>query len=101
MKIKWVHVRMADHEWGQELMDKLAQKAIAEHSEPGALVIVNVQEHAGWWADYAMIHGAVRIVDSANDMAFKSPEVRALWAMANCPTNERQAIFARRVAVAC
>jgi hypothetical protein len=101
MKIKFVHVRMGDDQYGNELMDKLAQKALAEHSEPGAMVIVNVQEHGGWFLDFAMINGKLCTVDSANDQAYKPPEIRAFWALVNCPTNEREFVYARRVAVAC
>lgn len=100
-RVRFVHVRMADDQWGNELMDKLAAMAMAEHAEPGATVIVNVQEHAGWFMDYAMIGGRLTVISSANDLAYKTLEVRSFLAEVNAPTTVREFVYARRVAVAC
>ena len=68
-------IQLADNEWGNQLMDRVASEALVEHRDKPNLVVV-VQEHAGWFLSYT--HGR-EIVDTANDTAVLSHPAREFW----------------------
>ncbi|MCC6132496.1 MAG: hypothetical protein IT186_21440 [Acidobacteria bacterium] len=63
MVCKMVYVFMADHEWGNALMDRLARETFAEFPDAD---VVHVHEHGGWSLGYRR---DMKIVSSANDCA--------------------------------
>lgn len=76
MVCKMVYVFMADHEWGNALMDKLARETFAEFPDADVVMVV---EHAGWWLQYRRDG---RVVGTANDAAFFDREIdqwRSQW----------------------
>lgn len=56
-------------------MDQLASEVFKEY--PGASV-VHVQEHGGWWLEFAVINGRMRVIGTANDRARFPEEVAEL-----------------------
>lgn len=78
--MKHVIVKLARHEWGVELMNRIAQSVI---EDLGAGVVVEVWEHGGWWLCYTWLEGHTVVVGSANDQAAWSPRVKAFWDRAN------------------
>ncbi len=73
MTLRKVWIFLADHEWGNELMRKLAQEAFAEFPDADA---VEVHEHAGWWLTFRRY---MQCVASANDCACFPREVDEWW----------------------
>ena len=65
----WIE-HLADNEWGNELMRKVAMERFEK--DP-SLDIVEVNEHAGWSLSYTKTG---MIVGSANDMAEYPPETK-------------------------
>lgn len=79
MKVHTLYVRMADNEWGTtHPMEKIAaeQFRLNRHVEN---LVVNVQEHAGWYLQYAIVDGRQVIVGTANDAAVVTPERKRFW----------------------
>lgn len=69
---------MADDEWGNRLMQQIAETAIAEWRGPGELV-VEVWEHGGWHLTFARINGRIDCVSSANESARFDDQIRQFW----------------------
>ena len=75
-----VWTRLADNEWGNELMDRKACEIAAV--VPERPLLVSVQEHGGWALEYGFgIAGVPNggVVNSANDRAVFPPAVNAFW----------------------
>jgi hypothetical protein len=71
-------IHLAEDEWGNTLMQEIAESAIAEWRGPGELV-VEVYEHAGWFLTFARINGRIACVSSANDCARFDQQIRQFW----------------------
>lgn len=69
--LRTLTIRLADDEWGNPLMCDVAAEALRS----GLADIVMVIEHAGWWMEYTLVDGEVRIVASAN-CGSKCPDIR-------------------------
>jgi hypothetical protein len=69
--VRSVVVKMASHEYQSNTdMDKIASDILlADDYDPAYPLVVSVYEHAGWWLEYALVEGKVRVVGSANDGA--------------------------------
>ncbi len=70
---------LADNEWGNETMGRVAREYADQHREARPLIVC-VYEHAGWFLSY--LFGAPGIEDgaicgTANDAASLSPKVLA------------------------
>lgn len=96
MTAYFLRIHLADNEYGSTLMRTIAEEILSSHPHKERLV-VNVYEHGGWWLEYALVGGEVKIVGSANDRAQWSEPVRAWWEWWNkckaeyLPTIRRQA----------
>jgi len=63
-------IHLADDEWGNELMARLAAEALANPSYAAFQpLVVSVYEHAGWWLEFTLLEGCTAVVASANDGA--------------------------------
>ena len=71
-------IHMADDEWGNSLMQEIAETAIAGWKGPGELV-VEVYEHAGWYLAWSRIDGKIACVSSANDCAQFTKKIKQFW----------------------
>jgi hypothetical protein len=71
-------IHLADDEWGNSLMQEIAETAIANWKGPGELV-VEVYEHAGWHLAWARIDGQITCVSSANDCAQFPKKIKQFW----------------------
>jgi len=98
VKVTTLLIHMADDEWGNELMYKLAEDAIRAHPECECLV-VKVYEHAGWFLQFAMLNGELKVVGTANDGAVFSDEVRAFHRLCRDLTFEELPYIRRQNAV--
>lgn len=78
MTINRVWVHLADHEWGNELMEKVAMETFDAypHLDP---IVVEVYEHGGWYLTWARHDGRVFTVGTANDQWPGSQESKAFW----------------------
>ena len=77
-QLSYVYVRMADDEWqSSHDMTKIAAEQFALH--PERPLVVNVQEHAGWWLEYSMSGDNLIVVGTANDGATISDDRREFW----------------------
>ena len=79
-------VHLADNEWGNELMLKVATELLDQHRDD-PYYFVTVYEHAGWFLSYARIDGEIRIVSTANDAAVFPDVVRNWWKQVNQETS--------------
>lgn len=70
-------VQMADDEWSSQeiggIMDRIAKEILTGKNPPN---IVTVQEHGGWFLQYAMIDGKIEIVGTANGSAFFTDRIK-------------------------
>jgi hypothetical protein len=65
-----LRIRLADDEWGNELMTQLAAESLADpHYGTYQPLVVSVFEHAGWWLEFALLEDRTTAVASANDLA--------------------------------
>lgn len=67
-KASYIYVHLADNEWGNELMGKIALETFTAHPDKENL-FVEVNEHGGWFLIYFKDGDEVTTVGSANDMA--------------------------------
>lgn len=70
-KVFEIRVHLSREEWGNELMDKIANEVYEAHKDKAGDVplVIIVYEHAGWSLGYAMIEGKLQTCYSANDAA--------------------------------
>jgi len=69
------YVYLASDEWGNEIMQQVADETLDNMNHP--LACVCVYEHAGWYLEYARFNGRTIIIGSANDQAtFTEPANR-------------------------
>lgn len=70
MLVYCVTVFLASNEWGNDLMQKVAEEVFGDpqYADKQPLVVL-VNEHAGWFLNYALIDGVVTTIGSANDSA--------------------------------
>jgi hypothetical protein len=81
---------LADDEWGNETMQRIAEETFLAWSDPSELVLT-VYEHAGWSMTFRCYpNGRVDVVSSANDMAVCSPEQRNFWEEYNHAYREKR-----------
>lgn len=71
MKLRLWETHLADDEWGNDTMDKVAREVFSEHTSIDA---VRVYEHGGWQLTY---NRAGVIVGTANDLARMSDAAKA------------------------
>jgi hypothetical protein len=76
MKAYRVTIRLADDEWGSELMARVARQYCDEHPDLDPLV-VEVIEHAGWFLTFTR---SGVCVDTANDTACLSRSAHEFFA---------------------
>ncbi len=76
-------ITMADHECGNELLQRIALAVFDDHPEDRETVVVEVHEHAGWYLTYGVIDGRITCVGSANDSARFDPKVKEFWGRIN------------------
>ncbi len=63
-------IYLADDEWGNQLMIRLADEALADPRYAACQpLVVAVYEHGGWWLEFALLEGSTTVVASANDLA--------------------------------
>lgn len=83
-----LRVHLADHEWGNRLMELVAEEALLDPAHAGRHpLVVTVHEHGGWWLSFALIDGRPSVVYTANDAAafagkqreFREAAYRADW----------------------
>lgn len=73
--VRCLTVHLAGNEWGNATMLRLATEALTSRKRPAGIEVVTVFEHGGWWLEYALVNGAVCVVNSANGGARFSPDV--------------------------
>lgn len=61
------YVYLASDEWGNEIMQQVADETLDKMNHP--LACVCVYEHAGWYLEYARVDGRTVCIGTANDMA--------------------------------
>ena len=76
-----LHVKLADNEWGSELMQQRARHELTAgvYAHLPNLA-VHVDEHAGWWLTWALVDGEMVCVGTANDMAVMDGKAKEFWA---------------------
>ena len=85
-------IHMADGEWGNTLMQEIAESAINEWRGYGHLV-VEVWEHGGWHLTFAAINGVLTCVSSANDCAQFDQKIKQFWSDFNCAERAKMVVW--------
>ena len=68
-KVYLLYVHLADNEWGNDVMHRVATELLRSKQYQKPLV-VEVHEHGGWWLQYTLAkNGEVMVVGTANDGA--------------------------------